>query len=69
MMKFSDQLFTDLMREHAATLQTTELPAAARGHSAVRRGAWLAGGAGPSRSASPRPSRPPPAAEAPRPTP
>jgi hypothetical protein len=46
MTKFSDQLFTDLMREHSATLQATRLPAAARGHTAVKRGAWLAGGAG-----------------------
>ena len=45
MTNFSDQLFTDLMREHAATLQRTELPAPAR-HSNVKRGAWLAGGAG-----------------------
>ena len=46
MTKFSDQLFTDLMHEHSATLRATQLPAAARGHSAVKRGAWLAGGAG-----------------------
>jgi len=46
MTKFSDQLFTDLMNEHSATLRATQLPAAPRGHSAVQRGAWLAGGAG-----------------------
>lgn len=46
MTKFSDQLFIDLMHEHSATLQATQLPAATRGHSAVNRGAWLAGGAG-----------------------
>ena len=46
MTKFSDQLFTDLMREHSATLQATRLPAATRGHSAVKRGGWLAGSAG-----------------------
>jgi hypothetical protein len=46
MTKFSDQLFTDLMHEHSATLRATQLPAATRGHSAVQRGAWLAGGAG-----------------------
>ena len=46
MTKFSDQLFTDLMHEHSATLRATRLPAAARGHSVVQRGAWLAGGAG-----------------------
>src|SRR6202035_3964831 len=46
MTKFSDQLFTDLMHEHSATLRATQLPAAARGHSVVQRGGWLAGGAG-----------------------
>jgi hypothetical protein len=46
MTKFTDQLFTDLMHEHSATLEATRLPAATRGHSAVKRGAWLAGGAG-----------------------
>jgi hypothetical protein len=46
MTKFSDQLFTDLMHEHSATLRATSLPAATSGHSAVKRGAWLAGGAG-----------------------
>jgi len=46
MTKFSDQLFTDLMHEHSATLEATRLPAATRGHSAVKRSAWLAGGAG-----------------------
>jgi hypothetical protein len=46
MTKFSDQLFTDLMREHSVALQATRLPAAARSHTAVKRGAWIAGGAG-----------------------
>lgn len=46
MTNFSDQLFTDLMREHAATLQRTELPASSAGHWSIKRGAWLAGGAG-----------------------
>src|SRR5258708_1608503 len=47
MTKFSDQLFTDLMHEHSATLQATQLPGAAPGRSAMKRGAWLAGGAAP----------------------
>lgn len=34
------------MREHAATLQRTELPAPSARHSAIKRGALLAGGAG-----------------------
>jgi hypothetical protein len=46
MTKFSDQLFTDLMHEHSTALRATQLPIATRGHSAVKRGAWLAGGAG-----------------------
>lgn len=46
MTNFSDQLFTDLMREHAATLQRTELPAASARHPSIKRGALLAGGAG-----------------------
>ena len=46
MTNFSDQLFTDLMREHAATLQRTELPGPSAGHLSIKRGAWLAGGAG-----------------------
>ena len=46
MTNFSDQLFTDLMREHAATLQRTELPALSARYSSVKRGAWIAGGAG-----------------------
>jgi hypothetical protein len=46
MTKFSDQLFTDLMHEHSATLQATRLPAVTHGHGTVKRGAWLAGGAG-----------------------
>lgn len=44
MTKFSDQLFTDLMHEHSATLRATQLPGAAPGRSAMKRGAWLAGG-------------------------
>lgn len=46
MANFSDDLFTDLMREHAATLQRTELPALSARHSNIKHGAWLAGGAG-----------------------
>jgi hypothetical protein len=46
MTKFSDQLYTDLMREHAETLLRTELPAASRGHLTGKRAAWVAGGAG-----------------------
>jgi hypothetical protein len=46
MTKFSDQLYSDLMREHADTLRRTELPAAPRGHLTGTRAAWMAGGAG-----------------------
>src|SRR5262249_20771341 len=46
MTNFSDQLLTDLMREHAATLQRTVLPAPTARHSSIKRGAWLDGGAG-----------------------
>src|SRR5215472_16788634 len=46
MTNFSHQLLTDLMREHAATLQRTELPAPPARHSGIKRGALLAGGAG-----------------------
>jgi hypothetical protein len=46
MTKFSDQLYTDLMREHAETLRRTELPAATRGHLTGKRAAVMAGGAG-----------------------
>lgn len=45
MMNFADDLFTDLMREHTATLQRTELPPPSTKHSNAKRGAWLAGGA------------------------
>jgi hypothetical protein len=45
MTNFSDHLFTDLMQEHGTALRRTELqPAAGPRH--LRRGAWLAGGAG-----------------------
>jgi hypothetical protein len=46
MTSFSDQLFTDLMREHGSALQTAELMTAASRRHQLRRGAWLAGGAG-----------------------
>ena len=46
MTNFSDQLFSDLMREHGSTLQEARLPAAASGRYRLRRTAWLAGGAG-----------------------
>jgi hypothetical protein len=45
MTSFSDQLFHDLMREHGPALQAAELTAPGRRHH-LRRGAWLAGGAG-----------------------
>lgn len=46
MTKFADQLYDDLMREHGTTLRATRLPEPARGGALVKRGAWLAGGAG-----------------------
>jgi hypothetical protein len=46
MTKFSDQLYSDLMRDHGDTLARTGFPARSGGHPALRRGAWLAGGAG-----------------------
>jgi hypothetical protein len=45
MTNFSDQLLTDLMREHGPALQTAGLTAPGRRHH-LRRGAWLASGAG-----------------------
>lgn len=45
MTSFSDQLFHDLMREHGPALQTADLTVPGRRRH-VRRGAWLAGGAG-----------------------
>src|SRR5215469_604161 len=55
MTSFSDQLLTDLMREHAAALQRTELPAPSAGHSSIKRGAWLAGGAAQAFAVTPHP--------------
>src|SRR5215470_6379881 len=46
MTNFSDQLFTDLMQEHGPALQTAELMTATSRRHQLRRGAWLAGGAG-----------------------
>jgi hypothetical protein len=46
MTKFSDQLYADLMHEHAERLRRTELPAATRGHLTGKRAAWMAGGVG-----------------------
>lgn len=45
MISFSDQLFHDLIREHGPALQAAELTAPGQRHH-LRRGAWLAGGAG-----------------------
>lgn len=45
MTKFSDQLYTDLMRAHAETLRHTEFPVT-RGHLTGKRAAVMAGGAG-----------------------
>jgi hypothetical protein len=45
MISFADQLFHDLMREHGPALQAAELTAPGRRRH-LRRGAWLAGGAG-----------------------
>jgi len=48
MSSFSDQLFHDLMREHGPALQAAGLTAPGRStrRHHLRRGAWLAGGAG-----------------------
>jgi hypothetical protein len=46
MTNFSDQLFADLMREHGPALRAAELTPGSSRRDQLRRGAWLAGGAG-----------------------
>src|SRR5260221_10007714 len=47
MKRSSAQFSPARMHEHPATLQAPQLPGAAPGRSAMKRGAWLAGGAAP----------------------